>query len=84
MKGMVYIGAVGLASLRPSVLMADRVEHVFAVVGQVQQETIGVGLGEVLDQARHHEVVVQHCIVVTVVGRQLVVTDRVRDTLCGR
>ena len=53
--------------------MADRIEHVFAVVGQVQQETVGIGLGEVLDQARHHEIVVQHRIVVTVVGRHLIV-----------
>ncbi|MNZ49290.1 hypothetical protein D3C78_670550 [compost metagenome] len=54
--------------------MAHGIEHVFAMVGQVQQEAVRIGPGVVLDQAGHHEVVVQHGIVIAVVGRHLIVT----------
>ena len=61
--------------------MAGRVEHVFAVVREVQQKAVGVGLCVVLDQAGDYEVVVQHRVVIAVIGRQLRIADTRRHAL---
>ena len=50
------------------------------MVGQIQQKAVRVGFGEVFDQARHHEVVIQHRIVIAVVGGDLVIAQPGRCT----